>query len=139
MAEKGQRDPRTYAIIGAALGVHKKLGCGFTEPVYQEALEIEVEAREVPRESQKHLPVDYKGVRRKKDFVADFLLLRRSGGRAQGPPRPRRKGRIATPQLPEGQWPGGRPIDKLRHGTTGGPQNGALRSRAAGTPLVSNL
>jgi len=46
-----------YRIAGAAMEVHKVLGCGFLEAVYQEALAIEFQLREVPFISQPQLQV----------------------------------------------------------------------------------
>jgi GxxExxY protein len=43
-----RNDPRTYSIIGAAMEVHRQFGCGFLEPVYQEAFALELLARKVP-------------------------------------------------------------------------------------------
>lgn len=63
----------SYAIIGAAIEVHKQLGCGFTEPVYQEAFAEELRLREIPFEREKVLTVTYKGKVLTKEFWADFV------------------------------------------------------------------
>ena len=62
-----------YAIIGAAMEVHKILGCGFLEPAYQEALEIELRNRDIPFEAQKQLPIYYKDQQLEKTYVPDFI------------------------------------------------------------------
>jgi GxxExxY protein len=62
-----------FAIAGAAIEVNKKLGAGFLEAIYQEALEIEFKLRGVPFASQKNLTVKYKGVVLKKEYCADFV------------------------------------------------------------------
>jgi GxxExxY protein len=73
MNDLKERDPRTYAIIGAAMAVHRELGCGFLEAVYQEALEIELESRGVPFRRQVELPVHYKGRLLNKTYCADLI------------------------------------------------------------------
>jgi GxxExxY protein len=62
-----------YKIIGAAIEVHKELGPGFLEVVYEEALVIESEIRQIPYQTQVRLPVHYKGRKLKKEFIADYL------------------------------------------------------------------
>jgi GxxExxY protein len=53
-------DPRTYAIIAAAMEVYRQLGAGFLELVYQEALAPEFGLRNVPQRREVELPVHYK-------------------------------------------------------------------------------
>ena len=73
MSEAIQNDPRTYAIIGAAMEVHTQLGCGFLEAVYQEAMEIELAARGIPFGRQIDPPVRYKGRTLNTFYRADLL------------------------------------------------------------------
>ncbi|HEX9659176.1 MAG TPA: GxxExxY protein [Rhodothermales bacterium] len=68
-----EQDPQTHAIIGAAIEVHRTLGPGFLEPVYQEALAIELNERRVPFQRERELPVSYKGHRLACAYRADFL------------------------------------------------------------------
>ena len=63
----------SYKIIGAAMEVHKVIGCGFTEPIYQEALEREFDLRGIPYEREKNFRVTYKGLLLDKEFRPDFV------------------------------------------------------------------
>ena len=64
-----------FAIVGAAIEVHRTLGPGFLEPVYQEALEIESRARGLAFEPQKILRIPYKGQYLKKEYIADLVYF----------------------------------------------------------------
>ncbi len=64
-----------YQIIACALEVHKTLGAGFLEAVYQEALEREFVDHNIPFESQKPLRILYKGSYLEKQYQADFVLF----------------------------------------------------------------
>ena|SRR4030042_1983450 len=64
-----------YKIIGAAIEVHKELGNGFLEAVYQEALETELTSRNIPFKSQVPLRIKYKGMVLKKEYMADLICF----------------------------------------------------------------
>jgi GxxExxY protein len=64
-----------YAVVGAAIEVHRELGPGFLEAVYQEALERELTTRDVPFKSQWHLTIAYKGEPLTKLYVADLVCF----------------------------------------------------------------
>jgi GxxExxY protein len=68
-------DPRTYSIIGAAMEVHRQLGCGFLEPVYQEALAIEFSKRKISYSREVKLPVFYKQMRLNTPYRVDFICF----------------------------------------------------------------
>lgn len=56
-------DQLAHAVIGAAIEVHRQLGPGFLENVYEEALCHELRSRSIPFERQKVIDVHYKGKR----------------------------------------------------------------------------
>ncbi len=65
----------SYKIIGACIEVHKKLGSGFLESVYAEALEIEFKNAGIPYEKEKKLSVFYEDKPLNKFFRADFVCF----------------------------------------------------------------
>lgn len=63
----------TYKIIGACMEVHKVLGNGFLEAVYQEALEQEFVLQNIPYEREKQITINYKNIPLNKYYIADFI------------------------------------------------------------------
>ena len=67
------KESLTYDIIGAAMEVHKTLGCGFTEKVYQDALEEELKIRNIPYEREVRMHVTYKDRILESEYIPDFV------------------------------------------------------------------
>jgi GxxExxY protein len=68
-------DRRTFEILGAAMAVHRTLGCGFLEAIYREALGIEFGLRRIPFEREVPYRVHYKGHRLGGSCRVDFLCF----------------------------------------------------------------
>ena len=64
----------TETIIGAAIEVHRALGPGLLESVYEECLCRELSLRGIPFERQRSLPVEYKGLRLDCGYRLDLLV-----------------------------------------------------------------
>jgi len=67
----------THEIIGAAIAVHRELGPGLLEAVYEECLSHELTSRNVVFERQKSIPVVYKGAKLDCGYRADIVVLGR--------------------------------------------------------------
>jgi GxxExxY protein len=74
-AMKSNNDPQTYAIIGAAMEVHRVLGHGFLEAVYQEALALEFMARQIPFNREVPIRISYKKQILACGYKADFICF----------------------------------------------------------------
>ncbi len=64
-----------FEIVGAAIEVHRELGSGFLEAVYQEAMEIELCQRGIPFGAQEPMRVSYKGKVLRKEYIADLICF----------------------------------------------------------------
>ena len=73
MNSSHNQDPLTYKIIGAAIEVHRVLGPGLLEELYEDAFCIELEERKLKYERQRHVDVLYKG-REIGDMYADIVV-----------------------------------------------------------------
>jgi GxxExxY protein len=74
-AMQDHRDPQTYAIIGAAMEIHRTLGHGFLEAVYQEAALIEFPLHQIPFECEVPFDIHYKGTLLNTHYRADFVCF----------------------------------------------------------------
>lgn len=64
-----------YKIVGACFEVYKHKGSGFTEPMYQECLQIELTLQNMPFVAQPQLQLDYKGNSLTQFFKPDFICF----------------------------------------------------------------
>lgn len=71
--EKFLYQEESYKIRGAIFTVHRELGCGFLERVYQDALEVEFQERGIPYERERKIQIMYKGKPLGEPYRADFV------------------------------------------------------------------
>ncbi len=64
-----------YFVVGAIYKVHEELGAGLNESIYQEGLELELQAQDLFYEREKEIHPTYKGQKMKATFRLDFLCL----------------------------------------------------------------
>ncbi len=64
----------SYEIVGACMKIHRALGCGYKEVIYQDALEVELRNKSIPFEKEKKYEVIYEKVTLRHHFVADFVI-----------------------------------------------------------------
>jgi GxxExxY protein len=69
-----ERDPLTHAVIGAASEVHREMGPGLLESVYQKCMEWELHLRGLVCQSQARLPLIYKTKIIDEEFVMDLYF-----------------------------------------------------------------
>ncbi len=72
--EKQERDPLTALVIGAAIEVHREMGPGLLESVYQKCLERELKLQGISFQPQVRLPLVYKGESLDEEYILDIYF-----------------------------------------------------------------
>ena len=73
-AEYDRLQQLSNTIIGAAIEVHRQLGPGLLESVYEECLRVELESLDLKVRTQVDIPLSYKGIETGKTFRIDILV-----------------------------------------------------------------
>ena len=66
-------------LLGIAMQLHRELGCGFKEKIYQDAFEVLLQENNIPYEREKHIALSFHGVILEHDFYYDFLCYDKIG------------------------------------------------------------
>ncbi len=66
-------------ILGIAMQLHREMGCGFKEKVYQDAFEVLLKEKMIPYEREKHINLVFHGISLGHDFYYDFLIDNKIG------------------------------------------------------------
>lgn len=66
-------------IMRLAIQLHQEMGCGFKEKVYQDAFEVLLKENKIPYEREKHIQLEYHGIKLEHDFFYDFLCYDKIG------------------------------------------------------------
>jgi GxxExxY protein len=74
MKTQGELDALSRVVFDACVSVHKEMGPGLLESVYQVCLEDELLRREIQYQTLVPIPLIYKGRQLKKDYIIDVLI-----------------------------------------------------------------
>lgn len=66
-------------LLGLAMQLHRELGCGFKEKVYQDAFEVLLREKKIPYIREQHIRMQYHGVILEHDFFYDFMCYDKIG------------------------------------------------------------
>ena len=66
-------------LLGLAMKLHRELGCGFKEKVYQDAFEVLLHECKIPYNREHHISLTYHGIKLPHDFFYDFLCFEKIG------------------------------------------------------------